>query len=176
MLNSSVLSSIIGDQRLTELISEDDIKKRIKDIAADISKEYKGRIPIVIGVLNGSFLFLADIVRKLDVEFEVDFIKISSYGTSKTSSGNISGSGFANAKIRGLLAIDLTIFLFTIPPFESPRKTSLSFMAFSKFPSSISRANSSLYTFNSPLLERLIVKIPFESTMSKFSFLTPKRI
>ena len=57
MLNSSVLSSIIGDQRLTELISKDDIKKRIKDIAADISKEYKGRIPIVIGVLNGSFLF-----------------------------------------------------------------------------------------------------------------------
>lgn len=89
MLNSSVLSSIIGDQRLTELISEDDIKKRIKDIAADISKEYKGRIPIVIGVLNGSFLFLADIVRKLDVEFEVDFIKISSYGTSKTSSGTV---------------------------------------------------------------------------------------
>ena len=89
MLNSSVLSSIIGDQRLTELISEDDIKKRIKDIAADISKEYKGRIPIVIGVLNGSFLFLADIVRKLDVEFEVDFIKISSYGSSKTSSGTV---------------------------------------------------------------------------------------
>ena len=89
MLNSSVLSSIIGDQRLTELIGEDDIKKRIIDIAADISKEYKGRIPIVIGVLNGSFLFLADIVRKLDVEFEVDFIKISSYGSSKTSSGTV---------------------------------------------------------------------------------------
>ena len=89
MLNSSVLSSIIGDQRLTELISEDDIKKRIIDIAADISKEYKGRIPIVIGVLNGSFLFLADIVRKLDIEYEVDFIKISSYGSSKTSSGTV---------------------------------------------------------------------------------------
>lgn len=89
MLNSSVLSSIIGDQRLTELISKDDIKKRIIDIAADISKEYKGRIPIVIGVLNGSFLFLADIVRRLDVEFEVDFIKISSYGSSKTSSGTV---------------------------------------------------------------------------------------
>ena len=89
MLNSSVLSSIIGDQRLTELISEDNIKKRIVDIAEDISKKYKGRIPIVIGVLNGSFLFLADIVRKLDVEFEVDFIKISSYGSSKTSSGTV---------------------------------------------------------------------------------------
>jgi len=89
MLNSGVLSSIIGDQKLTELISEDDIKKRIVDIAADISKEYKGRIPIVIGVLNGSFLFLGDIVRKLDIEFEVDFIKISSYGSSKTSSGTV---------------------------------------------------------------------------------------
>ena len=89
MLNSSVLSSIIGDQKLRELISEDNIKKRIEDIAEDISKKYKGRIPIVVGVLNGSFLFLADIVRKLDIEFEVDFIKISSYGHSKTSSGTV---------------------------------------------------------------------------------------
>ena len=89
MLNSNVLSSIIGNQKLTELISESDIKKRISEIAEDISKNYAGRIPIVIGVLNGSFLLLADIVRKLDIEYEVDFIKISSYGNSKTSSGTV---------------------------------------------------------------------------------------
>ena len=82
MINSTVLTSIIGNQKLTELISENDIKIRISEIAADISKNYVDQIPIVIGVLNGSFLFLADIVRKLDIQYEVDFIKISSYGNS----------------------------------------------------------------------------------------------
>ncbi|MBT5078232.1 MAG: hypoxanthine phosphoribosyltransferase, partial [Candidatus Marinimicrobia bacterium] len=89
MLNDEVLSSIIGEQQLTELISEQEIKKRIVDIARDISDNYKGRIPIIIGVLNGSFLFLADIVRELDIEYEVDFIKISSYGNSTTTSGTV---------------------------------------------------------------------------------------
>ena len=89
MLNDEVLSSIIGEQQLTELISEHEIKKRIVDIARDISDDYKGRIPIIIGVLNGSFLFLADIVRELDIEYEVDFIKISSYGNSTTTSGTV---------------------------------------------------------------------------------------
>ena len=89
MLNKSILTSIIGDQKLTELISKNDIKKRISELARDISKNYEGRIPIVIGVLNGSFLFLADIVRELDVEYEVDFIKISSYGNSTNSSGTV---------------------------------------------------------------------------------------
>jgi len=89
MINSSVLTSIIGNQKLTELISENDIKIRISEIAADISKNYADQIPIVIGVLNGAFLFLADIVRKLDIEYEVDFIKISSYGNSKTTSGTV---------------------------------------------------------------------------------------
>jgi len=89
MLNKSILTSIIGNQKLTELISENDIKKRISEIAIDISKSYEGRIPIVIGVLNGAFLFMADIVRELDVEYEVDFIKISSYGNSKNSSGTV---------------------------------------------------------------------------------------
>ena len=89
MLNKSILTSIIGNQKLTELISENDIKKRISEIATDISKNYEARIPIVIGVLNGSFLFMADIVRELDVEYEVDFIKISSYGNAKNSSGTV---------------------------------------------------------------------------------------
>ena len=89
MLNKSILTSIIGNQKLTELISRNDIKKRISELARDISKKYEGRIPIIIGVLNGSFLFLADIVRELDVEYEVDFIKISSYGNSTNSSGTV---------------------------------------------------------------------------------------
>ena len=89
MLDKTILTSIIGNQKMAELISENDIKKRISELATDISKKYKGRIPIVIGVLNGSFLFLADIVRELDIEYEVDFIKISSYGNAKNTSGTV---------------------------------------------------------------------------------------
>jgi hypoxanthine phosphoribosyltransferase len=89
MLNRSVITSIIGNQKLRELISEIDIKRRTSEIATEISENYKGKIPIVIGVLNGSFLFLADIVRELDIEYEVDFIKISSYGNSKNSTGTV---------------------------------------------------------------------------------------
>ena len=89
MINKSLLTSIIGSQKLTELISKDNIKLRISEIASAISKNYNGKIPIIIGVLNGSFLFLADIVRELDVEYEVDFIKISSYGNSKSTSGTV---------------------------------------------------------------------------------------
>ena len=89
MINKSLLTEIVGNQKLTELISEDSIKLRISEIALAISESYKGKIPIVIGVLNGSFLFHADLVRELDVEYEVDFIKISSYGNSKSTSGTV---------------------------------------------------------------------------------------
>ena len=135
MLDSSLISSIIGNQRLTELISEDSIKKRISEIAMDISSEYKGRIPIVIGVLNGSFLFLADIVRKLDIEFEVDFIKISSYGYSKTSSGTVRLLKDISADITGrdiILIEDIVdsglSLTFLKKRFEEAKPSSLTFV------------------------------------------------
>jgi len=89
MLNDQMISSIVGDKQLIELITEKEIKYRISEIAQDISKNYKNKIPIIIGVLNGSFLFLADIVRNLDIEFEIDFIKISSYRNAKSTSGTV---------------------------------------------------------------------------------------
>ncbi len=77
------------DYKMRELINAREIKNRVKIIGKEISKRNKNSIPIIIGVLNGSFLFLADIVRELDIDFEVDFIKISSYGNSKMSSGKV---------------------------------------------------------------------------------------
>ena len=59
---------------LEEVISPKEIQDRISQIGRDISKKYKGKIPIIIGVLNGAFLFMADLVRHLDIEFEVDFL------------------------------------------------------------------------------------------------------
>ncbi len=74
---------------LQELIPKKDLDMRIKELAADISSNYNGRIPIIIGVLNGSFLFMADLVRNLTIDFEVDFIKITSYGSATSSSGTV---------------------------------------------------------------------------------------
>ena len=98
---------------------------------------------------------------------------IASSLTAMTSSGRISGSGFARANIRGLLAIEETISLVTMPPFDRPRNTSASTMAEAKSPSEISLANSDLYLFSSPASSLLFVRIPDESTMMIFSFLTP---
>mgnify|MGYP005640823829 CR=1 FL=1 len=72
-----------------ELISEDKIKKRVIEIGTEISKDFEDKIPIIIGVLNGSFLFMADLVRNINIDYEVDFIKISSYGDSTKSSGTV---------------------------------------------------------------------------------------
>ena len=72
-----------------ELISEEKIRKRVEEIGEEISKDFANKIPVIIGVLNGSFLFMADLVRNINIDYEVDFIKISSYGNSTTSSGTV---------------------------------------------------------------------------------------
>ncbi|UCH64304.1 MAG: hypoxanthine phosphoribosyltransferase [Fidelibacterota bacterium] len=58
-------------------------------MAAVLSEQYRERCPILIGVLNGSFMFMADLVRQLDIDFEIDFIKIASYGSETSSTGTV---------------------------------------------------------------------------------------
>ena len=72
---------------LDELITKKDIEHRISTISRKISREYRGRIPVIIGVLNGAFMFVSDLVKNIDIEFEIDFIKIESYGSNTKSSG-----------------------------------------------------------------------------------------
>ena len=76
-------------KQLVEVISPDSLQSRINIIGEEISKHYKNKIPIIIGVLNGAFLFVADLVRNMDIQFELDFIKIDSYGNDTKSSGTV---------------------------------------------------------------------------------------
>ena len=76
------------EQNLEKYISDQDITKRVKEISNEISRLYCDKNPILIGVLNGSFIFLSDLIRHLNIHCEVDFIKISSY-EGKKSIGNI---------------------------------------------------------------------------------------
>ncbi|MCF7804815.1 MAG: hypoxanthine phosphoribosyltransferase [Candidatus Marinimicrobia bacterium] len=74
---------------LEELISEEEIKNRLKEIGREITDAYKDKTPILIAVLNGSFIFVADLIRELDIECEIDFIKLSSYMNETKSSGTV---------------------------------------------------------------------------------------
>jgi hypoxanthine phosphoribosyltransferase len=71
------------------LISREEIEAAVDRIAADISREYQDKTPLIIGVLKGSFIFLADLVRRLDFPVEIDFVRLASYGSSRKSSGDI---------------------------------------------------------------------------------------
>ena len=77
------------DGKYKMLISKEDIHKKIKELAQRITVDYKEKCPVLIGVLNGAFIFMADLVKELEIECEIDFIKISSYGNAKVSSGKI---------------------------------------------------------------------------------------
>ncbi len=91
---------IIGDEKFSLYLSEEMIQKRIAELGAQISKDYKGNFPIFIGVLNGSFLFMSDLLKNVTLACEVDFFKLSSYGDAKISSGKVKLIKELNADIR----------------------------------------------------------------------------
>lgn len=80
---------IIDGLEFDRLLSHRQIENRIAELAEQISIDYQNKVPILVGVLNGAVIFLSDLIRKLKVECEIDFIKISSYGSKRVSSGAI---------------------------------------------------------------------------------------
>ncbi|RLA90088.1 MAG: hypoxanthine phosphoribosyltransferase [Deltaproteobacteria bacterium] len=77
------------DDYLIPFITKDNIEKRLKEIAEEINKEYGKKKVILIGILKGAFMVLADLIRYLNVDTRIDFIQASSYGSSTVSSGKI---------------------------------------------------------------------------------------
>jgi hypoxanthine phosphoribosyltransferase len=69
------------------LFSEEQIQAKIKELGANISRDYEDRNPLVICVLKGAFIFMADLVKNITVPLEIDFMAVSSYGQSTKSSG-----------------------------------------------------------------------------------------
>ena len=76
-----------GEQIGEILVQADELQHRVRGLAADISRDYAGRDLLLIGVLKGAFLFLADLMRSLTLPCEVDFMAVASYGSSTESSG-----------------------------------------------------------------------------------------
>lgn len=79
----------IRGERFRKYLTAETLRSRTKELGEQISKEYEGKKPILIGVLNGAFIFLADLMRHINIDCEVDFLKLSSYGAQKISSGEV---------------------------------------------------------------------------------------
>ena len=87
--SSAQITSEFSDPNLEVLISEDEIRNRIKELGAEITRDYKGRNPLLIGVLKGACFFLSDLLRAVDTRLSIEFMAISSYGSSTRTSGEV---------------------------------------------------------------------------------------
>ncbi|MBI4304558.1 MAG: hypoxanthine phosphoribosyltransferase [Chloroflexi bacterium] len=78
-----------SEAKLQMLISRQQIAATVGRLAAEISQDYRDKHPVLVGILKGSFVFMADLSRALDFPVEIEFVRISSYGRRKESSGKI---------------------------------------------------------------------------------------
>ncbi|MFB3903294.1 MAG: hypoxanthine phosphoribosyltransferase [Acidobacteriota bacterium] len=74
---------------LSVLLDASTIKRRVRSLGKEITRDYRGRSPLLVGVLRGAAVFLADLIRHIDLELEVDFMALSSYGSATETSGQV---------------------------------------------------------------------------------------
>jgi len=75
--------------RVDTLISEERIQERVRELGQELSRDYAGKRPLLIAVLKGGAVFLTDLIRRMDIDLEIDFLSLSSYGNATTSSGKV---------------------------------------------------------------------------------------
>ncbi|UCG38620.1 MAG: hypoxanthine phosphoribosyltransferase [bacterium] len=71
------------------VLTPEQIREKVREMAGRISEDFSGQVPVVVGILKGAFVFLADLVREMTIPVEVDFAQISSYGNETKSTGRI---------------------------------------------------------------------------------------
>jgi len=86
---------------LRVLFHRQEIEAAVRHLASEISQDYRNKNPLLLGILRGSFVFLADLIRHLDFPLEVDFIGLSSYGGSTQTSGKIKVVKKLETPVRG---------------------------------------------------------------------------
>src|ERR1700731_2827012 len=97
--------SVSGQEKLKVLIRRAAIQKRVREVAHQITKDFKGERVHLIGVLKGACIFLSDLVREINLETSIDFIAVSSYGKGKQSSGQVRVLKDLDSSIEGLNVI-----------------------------------------------------------------------
>lgn len=83
----------VHDKEFVPFISEATIQNKVKDLAAQISQDYKNKRPLFIAILNGSFIFASDLFKQLDIEAEICFIKLASYKGTKSTGHVVTAIG-----------------------------------------------------------------------------------
>jgi hypoxanthine phosphoribosyltransferase len=86
---------------LRQLFTREEVTAAVKKLAGAISRDYRGKNPVFIGILKGSFVFLADLIRQLDFPLEVEFVRCSSYGHGIESAGKVKVVHGLRTDIRG---------------------------------------------------------------------------
>ena len=74
-------------ENMQKFISQQEIAKKVQEIAREISSDYRGETPVLVGVLKGAVVFMSDLIRQLTISVEIDFMAVSSYGASTKTSG-----------------------------------------------------------------------------------------
>lgn len=87
--SSAHMSSEFKNPNLEILLSQEQIQRRIKELGAEITRDYAGRNPLLVGVLKGACFFLSDLLRSIDTRLSIEFMAISSYGSSTRTSGEV---------------------------------------------------------------------------------------
>ncbi len=96
----------LQDKKFQSYISSKDIDKAIKKIASKINKDFKSEIPLFVSVINGSFMFTSDLLKKLNIDCELSFVKLASYkGTDST--GKAKKLIGVNENIKGRMVVVL---------------------------------------------------------------------
>jgi hypoxanthine phosphoribosyltransferase len=90
----------VKDKSFILFLDEKTIQKRITELGFEISRDFESKNPVIVGVLNGSFMFLSDLSKKITVEAEVTFIKISSY-SGESSTGKVKNLIGLESKLEG---------------------------------------------------------------------------
>jgi len=89
------------EPKLSPLFTKDEIAAAVSRLAAEIRRDYRDKNPLLIAVLKGSFVFLADLVRQLNLPLEIEFVRLSSYGKGTESSGRVRMAPGAPSQIKG---------------------------------------------------------------------------
>jgi len=90
-----------SESSLEVLLDTSRIARRVRELGAEISSDYHGRTPHLVGVLKGAWIFMADLIRNLSIEATVDFLGIQSYVAGTTSSGEVKITKDLDASIAG---------------------------------------------------------------------------
>jgi len=87
--SSAHMQSEFSNPNLEVLLSEEQIQSRIRELGSQITRDYAGKNPLLIGVLKGACFFLSDLLRAIDMRLSIEFMAISSYGSSTRTSGEV---------------------------------------------------------------------------------------